>query len=516
MRSRKQKLPPTPLQAERSGSGARTGEAPPAGHPALFSEIAGFQVGRKLGVDADADLYLGRSADDSTDASAGADQRQNVTLKLFRADAASSQSERELAVRTQLAPGTVGALLDVATVADGRVVLVLEHLAGGSLLRYLRDYSPVSPGEAVTILAPLVLSLTALHDAGFALPDLAVTSIALTAEGRPVIDRWGALQLLPPSATDARLRQNHVRNDYGRLIRVMREVFAALEPTDPMSRHGEGIAGWGEEAADHLSIPECLAGLEHALFEWAPAEPLRMRRPVGARDARAVDVPLRRVDPVAAEPATAADGAARPQKVGPGRLWHAARRAVSERNRLRKRLTSRPVLVAVALATGLIALALTALSTADGTDDASAEPSRATNAQSSLSPAARGTAAERAAISSDDPVAASVALLTLRSACLAESSVLCLDNVDQAGSAAMAADRYAVRMAQQSASEPPGQRFGTDATLVERNGDSALIEIERAPAEGEDPAAAPGYSKPASLLVIRGEAGWRVREIFDY
>ncbi|MEO6309921.1 MAG: hypothetical protein ABIO33_04480, partial [Leifsonia sp.] len=84
-----------------------------------LTEIAGFRLGRKLGVDADAEMYLGRRTDDGL----GDDQQQNVTLKLFRIDAASSQVERELAARSQLAPGLLAALLDVSTLVDGRVAV---------------------------------------------------------------------------------------------------------------------------------------------------------------------------------------------------------------------------------------------------------------------------------------------------------------------------------------------------------------------------------------------------------
>lgn len=547
VRSRKQKSPHAGDPLSPVDAVTWNVEPTPTAAAERLSEIAGYQLGRKLGTDADADLYLGHSAH-----GAPGDGASNniVTLKLFRTESASSQIDHELAVRSVLVPGSIGALHDVATLADGRVVLVLEHLAGGSLVHYLRAYTPLSPGEAVTILAPIVSSLAALHEAGFALPDLSVTAITLTAEGRPVIDRFGALELLPPPATAARVRRDLLRNDYERLIRVMREVFAAVDPASGGARHAEGIAGWGEEAADHLSIPECLDGLEAALFAWAPGEALRMRRPVVAHDAPLTDFPLRRIEQVAVPPPRERAVAERPPPVvrfgiqraadriatalrGPFAERDSAEHGVAELStfsaRLRKRLLSRPILVAAALAIGLSSLAFGALSTGAVDEEVAAENSDAVTAESDPLPIVAGTAAEREAIAADDPVAAAMALLAMRAVCLAESSVLCLDTVDQAGSAAMAADRNTVRIAQQNAGDPVVQVFEIDARLVERNGDSALVEVTMKPAAedsagataaatepGEAPADERGYSKPASLLVIRGEAGWRVREIFDY
>jgi serine/threonine protein kinase len=493
-------------------------------------EIAGYRVGRKLGTDADADLYLGHCA--PNDDLHG--HRQSVTLKLFRSEAASMQVERELDVRSQLNPGGASSLLDLATLVDGRVALVLDHLAGGSLVRYLREHAPLSSGEAVTILAPIVLSLAALHRAGYALPDLSVASIEFTAEGRPLIDRWGALEQLPAPLVDGGVRRDLLSADLHRLIRMFREVFAALDPADPVARHAEGIAGWGEEAVEQLTTPDCLAGLEQALFAWSDAVPLRLGRPSISADSDRADLPLCRIARVTEE---ATEGSVEPEvvvgtKKTPRFVFPHVNLAWFES--FRKRRATKPILVAVMIASGLIALALSALPVRETADDAAAVTAHSSATGSVSVPMTSGTDAEHAAIAADDPVAASIALLSVRAICLAESSVLCLEGVNQSGSAAMAADRYAVRTSQQADGEKPAESLGPDARLVERTGDSALVEITRIETDSaqpddvrpdaspsssvEEPAAgdAQTKSKPASLLIIKGEAGWRVREIFDY
>jgi hypothetical protein len=79
----------------------------------------------------------------------------------------------------------------------------------------------------------------------------------------------------------------------------------------------------------------------------------------------------------------------------------------------------------------------------------------------------------------------------------------------------MAADSYAVRQTigpSEEADGRPGngnvEEPGFTATVQERRGNAALIVLT--------PAAGTRHTQPASALVIRGEAGWRLRELFDY
>jgi hypothetical protein len=124
-----------------------------------------------------------------------------------------------------------------------------------------------------------------------------------------------------------------------------------------------------------------------------------------------------------------------------------------------------------------------------------------------------GAAAELSILEGDDPAAAALELLQRREACLTDASVLCLENVDQPGSVAMTADSYAIRQAQAlPESRQPGVSGGAGdltATVQERTGNAALVVLS-------DPTDAGINAQPASALVIKGEAGWRLRELFDY
>ena len=101
-------------------------------------------------------------------------------------------------------------------------------------------------------------------------------------------------------------------------------------------------------------------------------------------------------------------------------------------------------------------------------------------------------------VSGDDPLAALPALLARRSDCFRDLSELCLSDVDEHGSSAWEDDRAALS-ALVSQAQQPVLLAADDATLVQRLGDSALVSL------------GPG-TEPASLLLLKGEAGWRIRD----
>jgi hypothetical protein len=101
------------------------------------------------------------------------------------------------------------------------------------------------------------------------------------------------------------------------------------------------------------------------------------------------------------------------------------------------------------------------------------------------------------------PVAALLQLLTARSACIRARSVDCLTAVDEAGSAAMQSDSAAIAHIEVGGQIPASLLISAQKpTLIERLGDSALIGLD---------GAAGVQSDPASALMIRTEAGWRIR-----
>ncbi len=84
----------------------------------------------------------------------------------------------------------------------------------------------------------------------------------------------------------------------------------------------------------------------------------------------------------------------------------------------------------------------------------------------------------------------------------------CFDTVDQAGSAVIEADRDLVRRLKGGTPLPAEATLaGFTPRLVQQLGDSAIIQLV-----GADGSAVSDTS-PAPLLLVRNEAGWRIRDL---
>jgi hypothetical protein len=97
-------------------------------------------------------------------------------------------------------------------------------------------------------------------------------------------------------------------------------------------------------------------------------------------------------------------------------------------------------------------------------------------------------------------------LLRARHACFAAKAreAACLNDIVQAGSPLAESDRTAL----DGAVLAEGFDYaGAAVELMQRWGDAALVSV--APDRARTP-----KSEPASLLMVRSEAGWRLREVF--
>ena len=75
--------------------------------------------------------------------------------------------------------------------ADGRVAVVMPHLLGGALDALVRARGHLSPGEVVTVLAPVASALGRLHDLGVVHGDVSPGNVLLDLDGRPVLGDLG-------------------------------------------------------------------------------------------------------------------------------------------------------------------------------------------------------------------------------------------------------------------------------------------------------------------------------------
>ncbi|RNE62353.1 serine/threonine-protein kinase [Cryobacterium tepidiphilum] len=492
--------------------------------------IAGYRIIRRLGAGSHSELYLGHA--DEADANGGA----AVIVKVFHPSTDQDLIGDQVSVLTRAAPGSFARLVDLATQPGGVVVLVVERLTGPALPAVLEGRTRIAPGEAVTVLAPVVVALASLHALGFAHTTLSRATVRFQADGRPYVTGLGGLRRLPgfggrhgqdaAEPGDGASRFDLIRADYARLALLMRGVFDTLHQTDAAARRAEALVAWFEMTATAVPFQPSLDELERRLFAWSPAAAVSLTEsatpapPVPARvDAVAAgSAPQRPGGPPMGAPATVA-GAAAGRSSLVLRLGSALERSplrlAADRVRVLAAARRGPLIVLACVATAATVLALTlmppsppapAAQVPSGRSDEAAPVPSEPGPQRVVSSGEADAPASTGAIAGDDPVRAARALLAGRIGCLAAASVTCLDAFDQAGSAILEADTHAI----DTGSSQPDASFtaGDVGELREHSGDLAIVALQRTASKGGD-------SEPASLLLVKGEAGWRLRQVFD-
>lgn len=383
-------------------------------------------------------------------------------------------------------------LLDVTSEGD-ELGLVFPRLGRGSLTDVISVRDVLDAGEAVTVLAPVAGALARMHAAGMAHGALSAGSILFAEDGAPVLTGFGSAVLFDRGLPEVRLeRLDAVAADRAALLALAEGVLL---------RVGGSRAAAAHELADRLRVGSA-ADLEdrlaHELFELAAARPVvldTMRtEPTAPARSRVVAVS----DTVSGSAPDSTDAGlgtshgrsfsrgnsaailARVLESGPvDALKREARRRWSGLDPRRRRL-----LLAGAAASCAVMVLIAVLPGPDAHAPAAAPSAAATETGS--------------AGAEEDPLVALEELLARRGECMRALSVLCLTEVDQDGSAAAAQDRAWLD------GVVDGGRAGpviaaTDAVVAERLGDSVLITL------------APD-SDPASILLMRTEAGWRIRD----
>ena len=430
--------------------------------------IGGYRIVRTLGVGSRAQVFLGHGGDERV-----------AAIKVFGAATSPASIDTEIAALVRADHAHSLQLRDVASAPDGLPCLVLERLGHGSLAHLLAARTALSPGEAVTVLAPLVAAVTALHSSGVVHGAISPASVMFRETGAPVLVGFGHASLLAGHASPVLLADSaEVRGDRLALADLATGVLDRVS-SPPASNLTRWLAALQREG-----FPDGFtAELEQRVFDLGAASPVRFVR--DADDRAPVRLPQRvhTAEPVVTEVA--------PEPV---QAWTPAGVRAMIEPRLRAlrvpdpRTIKRPIWVAVGV--GLIALVLALVVIPDGSDG-EAVPQPQVSASAALSGAVGG----------DDPVAALHELLGTRSECIRDLSVLCLENAVQSGSAAMDDDVALIRAIEDGSTTGVVAGEMGAITLRERNGDAALVSYETAP-----------NSEPASVLLVKGEAGWRIRD----
>ena len=380
----------------------------------------------------------------------------------------------------------------------------------------------------MTILAPVVVAVAELAAAGFVHARLSANDVIVDATGRPRIIGLGALQRMPGHEHQAE-RTDLVRTGHGLLADLIGDVVQATRPGGVF----DGALDVLRSAIATRPFVPCEREVERALFRAATPTPiagLSVRR-------RSAALPSRMTAPLPPE-VESVDTVPRRRRRGaltalaeiaqlPLPVPSAERvadlvdhdHAATLVGRLRGRLAGRrrTVLVGGLIGGAALVLMLTLVPsepidqgsatepgpTAPPTDVAVPTPSPTPQ------PTAAGTESTAPEIETEsepdlDAAGAAAHLLELRASCLATLDQACLAEVAQPDSAIERADLDLLARAR-SGSALELDEFALDAiSITAEMGSAVLLSVPYADAQRE----------PASLLVMRGEAGWRLRELF--
>jgi hypothetical protein len=509
--------------------------------------VGGYRLVRKLGAGERAQTYLGHAG--TREPPAG---DRIAAIKVYRPATDDASIDREIEALARASSRHLLELKDLATGPDGRPCLILPRLGSGTLGRLLAVRGTVAPGEAVSILVPLVQAVQELHRVGVAHGAVTPGSVLFDDRGAPVLARFGAVALIGdfpmdgdvPSLTPAQLDGDpRAIADCAGLQILIETVLDRLEPgslapsLDAIRQELYGPPPGAARLSDFINL----------LFELAPALPIRfdeqsLESVTPPPSIRPGPHPMSSIEVLAADGLSSRDPAG--TAVRPfGRVPSSARAVevvdthpfalLRERTLALLAPVRMPVWIAGGAGIGALVVALTVIpaapsDTATGSPEAAPTTSSSALRQSAQStptpsgsagattPGAKTTGAKttakpeaaRSAIEGDDPLAAARALLAARVKCFAAKSAACFDSVDQAGSAVIEADRDLVRRLKSGATLPTEATLdGFTPHLIQQLGDSAIIQLVAA-----DGTAA-STKNPAPLLLVRSETGWRIRDL---
>ena len=222
----------------------------------LLDDIGGYRVVRALST--------GRYADRLLVHAEGA----AWVARLFRLGCPDAVIDHELAVSDAVRSASdeliarVSVVHDLCTTDDGRIALFEQYLGGPRLDVLVRSRpSQIALGEAVTLLAPLAHAVEEGHRIGLTglLPE--VSAVRLQSTGAPVLTRRSAARLGPALPERFRDREPRYATDRVALERVGAVIATALDPDERM--------------ALLAALSRRSGALDHALFDLAAPLPVR-------------------------------------------------------------------------------------------------------------------------------------------------------------------------------------------------------------------------------------------------
>jgi hypothetical protein len=477
----------------------------------VWNALGGYRLLRTIGRGSDGVAYL-----------ATGDGAQ-VVVKAYDDGVERDRIANEIGALCAVDSPHVVAVIDVSTTQREPVALVLERLSSRTLADWLRERTVLDTGEVVTAAVSVVRAVRGVHECGFVHGRVSGARIRFDDSGCPVLLGFGGARPATPAG---------LVDDWERCVALVESILARAEVIEPdeASRVLAVVRGLSEPVDSGEAA--LVDAVESALFDLGPPAPLLMTIERGGAS----------VGPTSTAPAlerafagtetgetttaqtTTAQGPSRASRrrggllagfaaVAAGAMEHGVGPVIAGRVRGLVSGRRRTIVVGASIAAGLTLVALLTMPSPpaghaespspSATPRATAERDAGGAATSTPSPASISATARPAATATpdaEDPVHAAFRLLHDRRSCLEHGDEGCLAAIDQADSPLFAADSALLSAGQGTKVSPELSQL----SLTETVGDAVVISI-----------GASETTKPASVLVIKTEAGWRLRALFE-
>jgi hypothetical protein len=188
-------------------------------------QVSGVELGELIARGGTSEVWAGVALADG----------HRVAVKVVHAELCSLEAaSREASVSARAASAHVVAVEACVDLPDGRVALVMPHLRGGSLDDLVRARGHLTPGEVVTVLAPVASAIGRLHDLGVVHGDVSPGNVLLDLDGRAALGDLGL---------------GHVVGDispgvWGTDGYLAPEVVLGEDPSPASDVYGLGALGW--------------------------------------------------------------------------------------------------------------------------------------------------------------------------------------------------------------------------------------------------------------------------------
>ena len=202
--------------------GDERGDRPAVSDP---PRVPGYELGALLARGGTSEVWAGVALDGG----------RRVAVKVVHAELdALEVASREAAVSARAASAHVVPVEACVPLPDGRVAVVMPHLLGGALDALVHARGHLSPGEVVTVLAPVASALGRLHDLGVVHGDVSPGNVLLDLDGRPLLADLGLGHVVGDASPGV----------WGTDGYVAPEVLLGADPTPSADVYALGAVGW--------------------------------------------------------------------------------------------------------------------------------------------------------------------------------------------------------------------------------------------------------------------------------